>query len=144
MAYSGIKPSQDQEPLAPQMPNKAVLRYTCRWKNGSLHVYSLVGGLVPGISGGVCLVDIVVLPMGLQTPSALSVLSLTPPLGTLCSVLWLATSIHICIGQALAEPLRGQLYQAPVSKHFLASAIVSRFDVCRWTGSLADNKVGIF
>jgi hypothetical protein len=45
-------------------------------------VYSLVGGLVPGNSGsGVCLVDIVVLPMGLQTPSAPSVLSLTPPLG---------------------------------------------------------------
>jgi hypothetical protein len=35
---------------------------------------------------GVWLVDIIVLPMGLQTPSAPSVLSLTPPLGTLCSV----------------------------------------------------------
>ena len=30
----------------------------------------------------------------------------------------------ICIGQVLAEPLRGQLYQDPVSQHFLASAIV--------------------
>ena len=47
----------------------------------------LVGGLVPGSSGrrggGVLLVDIVVLPMGLQTPSAPSVLPLTPPLGSL-------------------------------------------------------------
>ena len=33
---------------------------------------------------GVWLVDIVVLPMGLQTPSAPSVLPLTPPLGSLC------------------------------------------------------------
>ena len=41
-----------------------------------------------------------------------SVLSLTPPLGSLCSVRWLASSIHICIGQALAEPLRRQLYNA--------------------------------
>jgi hypothetical protein len=37
----------------------------------------------------------------------------------------LAVSIHIYIGQALAEPVRGQLYQALVSKHFLVSAIVS-------------------
>jgi hypothetical protein len=31
---------------------------------------------------------------------------------------------------------RRQLYQAPVSKHFLASAVLSGFDVCRWDGSL--------
>jgi hypothetical protein len=41
-----------------------------------------------GGGGGVAawLVDIVVLPMGLQTPSAPSVLYLAPPLGTPCSV----------------------------------------------------------
>jgi hypothetical protein len=44
--------------------------------------------------------------------------------------------IHICVGQALAKPFRGQLYQALVSKHFLASAIMSRFGVCRWDRSL--------
>jgi hypothetical protein len=65
------------------------------------------------------LVYIVVLPMGLQTPSTLLVLSLTPPLGTPCSVQWLAVNIHLCICQALAEPLRKQLCQAPISKHFL-------------------------
>jgi hypothetical protein len=81
------------------------------------------------------LVDIVVLPVGLQTPSAPSVLSLTPLSGILCSVQWLAASIHICIGKALAEPLRRQLYQAPVSKHFLASTIVSAFGDCIWDGS---------
>jgi hypothetical protein len=41
-----------------------------------------------------------VLPIGLQTPSAPSVLPLTPPLGSLCSVEWLTMSIYICIGQA--------------------------------------------
>jgi hypothetical protein len=56
------------------------------------------------------LVDIVVLPMGLQTPSAPSLLSLTPPLGFPCSFPRLAVSICICIGQDLAESLRGQLY----------------------------------
>ena len=70
-----------------------------------------------------------------KAPSAPSVLSLTPPLGSLCEhrVWWLATSVPICIGQDLAEPLRRQL--APVSKHFLASAIVSGFGVCMWDGS---------
>jgi hypothetical protein len=92
-------------------------------------VYSLLGGLLPGrsVGWGGWLVDIVVLPMGLQTPSAPSVLSLTPPLVTLCSVQWLAESIHLCICQALVKSLRIQVYQATVSKHLLASTRVSRF-----------------
>jgi hypothetical protein len=67
-------------------------------------VYSLVGGLVPGISGGggYWLVHIVVPPIGLQTPR---VLSLVLPLGTLFSVQLMAESIHLCICQALVEPL---------------------------------------
>jgi hypothetical protein len=56
-------------------------------------------------------------------------------LGFLCSVRWVAVSIHIFISQALSEPLRRQLYPDPVSKHFLASAIVSGFGVCMWSGS---------
>jgi hypothetical protein len=78
-------------------------------EHGSHHVYSLVGDLVPGSSGeGYYLVHMVVPPMGLQTPSAPWVLSLAPPSGTLCSVQWLAESIHLCICQALADPLRRQ------------------------------------
>jgi hypothetical protein len=88
------------------MSNTATLSYICSWSHGSHHVYFLVGGSAPGSSGeGVWLVDIV-LPVGLQTPSAPSALSLTPLLVTLCSVQWLAVSIHLCICQALAEPLR--------------------------------------
>jgi hypothetical protein len=83
---------------------------------GSLHMYYLVGGLVPGSSGGSRLVEVVVLPMGLKTPSAPSVLPLNLSLGLLCSVQWLAVSICICIGQALAGPLREPLFQAPVRK----------------------------
>ena len=48
---------------------------------------------------------------------------------------WVAARIHLCICQALAEPLRRQLYQAPVSMHFLASTIVSGFGDCIWAGS---------
>jgi hypothetical protein len=75
---------------------------------------------------GVWLVDMVVLP------SIPSVLSLTPLLGTLYSVQWLTASICLCICQALAGPLKRQLYQAPYSVHFLASAIVSGFGNCIW------------
>ena len=43
----GIEPSQDQGPLLPLMTDKAILCYICSWN----HVYSLVGGLVPGSYG---------------------------------------------------------------------------------------------
>ena len=86
----------------------------------------------PWMSGesGFWFIDIVVLPMGLQTPSSPSVLSLTPPLGSPCSFQWLAVSINICIYQSRVQPLRRLLYQAPVRKHFLASVIVSWLGVC--------------
>jgi hypothetical protein len=77
--------------------------------------------------GGGWLVDIIVLPMGMQTPSTPSVLSLTPSLWTIHSVQWLAESILLCICKILSGLLRRQLYQTPVSIHFLASTIVSGF-----------------
>ena len=81
------------------------------------------------------LVHIVVPPMGLQTSSAPWVLCLAPSFGTLCSIQWMAMSIHFCISQALAEPLRRQLYQGPVSLLLFASAIVSGFGACLWDRS---------
>jgi hypothetical protein len=92
-------------------------------------VFSLIGGLVPSSFAGYWLVHIVVSPMELQTSSVPWVLPLAPSLGTLCTIQWMAVNIHFCICQALAEPLRRQLYQAPVSKHLLASTIVSGFGV---------------
>jgi hypothetical protein len=91
LVFLYIKPSQNQGPLLPLMPDKV--------------------------------------------PSAPSVLPLTPPLGSPCSVRFLTVSIHVCIGQDLTEPLRRRLYQAPVSKHFLASTVASEFGVCMWDGS---------
>ena len=83
---------------------------------------------------GYWLVCIVVPPMGLQNPLTPLVLSLVP-LRTLCSVKWLADSIHLCICQTLVESLRRQLYQASVSKHLLASTIMSGFGDCIWDES---------
>jgi hypothetical protein len=78
-------PTLDQGTFLPLMTNKIILCYI--WSLESLHVYSLVGGLVAGSSGGggYRLVHIVVLPMGLQKPSAPWFLSLAPPLGTVIS-----------------------------------------------------------
>ena len=64
------------------------------------------------------------------------ILLLSPTLGFSFSVQWLAVSSYICIGQALAELLRRQVYQAPVTNHFVGSAIVTGFGDCRWDGSL--------
>ena len=66
--------------------------------------------LSPWVLWEVWFVHIVVLPIRLQTPSNPSVLPLTPPLGTLWSVWWLAVSISLCSCQALKEPLRRKSY----------------------------------
>jgi hypothetical protein len=108
-------------------------------------MYSLADSLVPRNSGGGDLVSGYYCPSygvanSFSSFSPFSNSSITPfsnssPTLTLCSVQWLATSIHLCACQALAEALRRQLYQAPVSKHFLASIIMSGFGECVWDGS---------
>ena len=64
------------------MSNKAILCHICSQSHGSLHVYSLVSGPALGSSGGVggfWPFDTVAPSMRLQTPSAPSVPSPTPP-----------------------------------------------------------------
>jgi hypothetical protein len=73
----GIKSLQDQGPLLPLMPNKAVLCYICGWSHGFLHVHSSVGGLVPGSSGAGSGWLILFFLRG-ASPLSSSVLSLTP------------------------------------------------------------------
>jgi hypothetical protein len=80
-------------------------------------------------------IDTVASPMGLQTSSNPLVLSSTPPLRIPQSVQCVAVRIRLCICQALVELLRRQPYQALLSKHWLASTIVSWFGDCIWDGS---------
>jgi hypothetical protein len=88
------------------MPDKTILCCISSWTHVSLHVHSLVGGLVPGSSwGGVVWLIDVVLPMGLQTPSAPSVLAPTSSLGAPVLSPMFGCMHLICIGQALAELL---------------------------------------
>jgi hypothetical protein len=130
-----ISPPQDQRPFLPLMLDKAIVCYTCSWSNRSLHVYSLVGGLVCWSFWETGWLILLFFLWGCKPLQLLQSFPLTPPLRSPCSVQWLATCVHICIGQALVEPPRGQLYQAPVSKRFLASAKVPEFGVCMWDGS---------
>jgi hypothetical protein len=83
---------------------------------------------------GFWLVHTVVLPLSYKPLQLLQSFLLTPPLRTLCSVQWLAASISLCTCQALAGPLRRQLYQAPVSKHLLSCTIGSWLSICIWDG----------
>ena len=83
----------------------------------------------------ICLVDTALFPIVLQNPSAPLVLSLTPLLGSLRWVQCLPVSISLCICQIPAKILTRQVYQAPVSMHFLASKIVSVFSVFIQDGS---------
>ena len=72
----GIKTSQDQGPLLPSMYNKAILYYICGWSH-----MSLVGEFVPGSSVGS---GWLILLFFLWVCKPLQLLSLTPPLRTLC------------------------------------------------------------
>ena len=74
---------------------QAILCYTHGWRLVSLHVYYLVGGEIPGNSG-VSGWLIWLFFLRVQTPFAPSVLSLSLPLETLCSVQRVAAITHSC------------------------------------------------
>jgi hypothetical protein len=106
--YWGIEPSQDQGPFLPLMSDKAILCYICSWSHESHHVFSLINGLVLGkvlVSSYCCS------SYGATNPFS--------SLGLFCSsFIWDPVlrpvdgcEIYLCICQALAEPLRRQLYQ---------------------------------
>ena len=111
------------------------------WSHGSLHVYSLVGSLVPGSFGCVCVwggslaVWYCCSPMGLQTPSAPSVLSLTPPLGNpvLSPVVgWEHLPVYVSDSDIASQETT---ITSSCQQYFFPSAIVSGFCVCIWDGS---------
>ena len=99
------------------MPDKDILFCISSWSHKSCHMHSLVGGLVPGSFGGSGRLILLFFLWGCKP--APSVLALTSPLGCQPSVQCLAACIHICIGQALAEPLRSctRLLSASTSWH---------------------------
>ena len=81
----GIKPLQDQWPPLLFMPDKTIFCYINSWNCGWVPSCVLFDycWFSPWEFWGVWLVDIVVLPMVLETTSASSVFPLTPPLCSL-------------------------------------------------------------
>jgi len=67
----------------------------------------------------------IVVHMGSQAPSSLSVLSLIPSTGVPFSVQWFAAGIRFCICLILAVSLRRDLHPVTVGLHFFASSILS-------------------
>jgi hypothetical protein len=67
--------------------------YICSWRNKSHLVLSLVGGLVPGSSGGTGLLILLILIWGCKPLSSPWVFSLAPSLGTLFFDQWIAVNI---------------------------------------------------
>jgi hypothetical protein len=98
----GIKPPQDQGSPLPLMSHKAIFYYICGWSHRRTQLYSLVGGLVPGSSGGS---GYLIMLFFLWGYNRLQLLHSFPHLFN-----WLAVSIYYCICQALAQPLRRQHY----------------------------------
>ena len=93
----------DEGTLLPWMYNKAIFCYICIWSHGSLHVYSLVGGLVLGALG--VGTGWFILLFFIWGPNPFSFVSPSPnfSIGFPCSVWWLAVSICICIGSGKAS-----------------------------------------
>jgi hypothetical protein len=80
---------------------------------------------------GVWQVDIVVLPMRMQTPSAPTVLALSSPVGSSYSVQCLAVFICIGFGPALAKPI-GERYTGLLSVSTPWHQQKSGFGVGKW------------
>ena len=73
---------------------------------------------------GVWFVDIVVFPVGLQTPSAPSVLFLTPPLETLFSVRWLAVRNCLCYLSDSVRPSQFLLFNFDSLFHYMLQILL--------------------
>jgi hypothetical protein len=132
--HCGIKPSQVQGPLLPLMPYKAILCCKCSWSHGFLHVYYLVGVLVPGSSGGTDWLILFFLlwgckPLQLLSPFSNSTIGdpvLSPVVGCEHPLLYLLGTCRASQETAISGSVR---------KHMFASTIVSMFDDYIWDGS---------
>ena len=109
-----LESSQNQGPLLPLMPDKAILCCIYSWSHGFLCVYSLFAGLVPESSRGSGWLILLFFLWGCKP---LQLLRSFPNFSIGLPVLsqMVGCNIPNYIGQALAEPLQRQLYQAFVS-----------------------------
>jgi hypothetical protein len=111
--YWGKEPSQDQGPLLPLMSDNAILCCICCWSHGSLHVYSLVDGLVSGSSGGTGWLILLFLLWGCKTLQLLGSGPCAQSNGWLRS----STSVFVRHWQSLSEDSNIRLLSASTCWH---------------------------
>ena len=116
----GIKLSQEQWPLLPLMPDKASMLLYMQLEPWVPPCVLFGWWFSPWKLWVVWLVDIV-LPMGLQTPSAPSTLPLTLPLGSPSSAPWLAISGSVSV--RLWQNLSGDSYTRLIFDVIMESVI---------------------
>ena len=102
---NGIKPSQNLVPPLPLMLDKAHHCQICSWSHGSLHVYSLVGVLVP-VSSAVSIWLISLLFLWGCKPLQLLCYFFNSPTGVPVLIQWLPANICNCICQDLIVSFR--------------------------------------
>ena len=102
---NSIKPSQDLVPPLPLMPDKPSLCYIRSWSHGSLHVYFLVGVLVPGSSGVSGWLTSLLFLWGCK-PLHLLCYFFNSPTGVPVLIQWLPANICNCISQVLIVSFR--------------------------------------
>jgi hypothetical protein len=107
-ALNPLRPKGHSSQCCPTRPSSAT--YLAKYMGPSMCIILLVvqSPVIPEVWP----VDTVAPHMGLQTPTPPSAPSLIPPSGSLCSVHWLAESIHLCLCQAMAKAFMTQPYQA--------------------------------
>jgi hypothetical protein len=115
------------------MSYKAILCYTCNWSHGSLHVYSLVGGLVPGRYGGLgslycCSSYGATNPFSTWVPSSSSSIG-----NSVLSTMDVYEHPFLYLS-VLAQPLKIQLYQESKNKHMSSTMLFESGD-CIWDGT---------
>lgn len=106
----------------PLMSDKVILCYIGIQRHGSLSVYSLVAGLVPGRTGWS--IQLIFSSYGVAIFLRSSSSSARSPQRCLSLVWSLVPIIHICIGKLMAQTTKEQPHQVPVSKCLLVMATV--------------------
>jgi hypothetical protein len=116
----GIEHPQAQGSLLPLMSNKVILCHICGQHRGSLHVYSLVGGLVLGALGGPACWHCCSLH-GASNPfssfSSLPNSSIRDPWAQSNGWLWASASVFVRLWQRLSGDSHIRFPSASISLH---------------------------
>jgi hypothetical protein len=113
-----IEHLQSWGPLLPLMSNKAIFCHIRVQHHGLIHVYSLVGGPVPGSSGEYGLLTLFLSPWGCKPPSVPSPIppSVTPG-AQYNDWLWASSSVFVRLWQSFSWDSYSRFLTTSTSQH---------------------------